>query len=113
MEGLRTLSEWDTRDPIRNLWRNVLIVVIEDLVKKTTVAERFKNYTSHAQKTALEYFTIPNSDFANVCEFAGFDHNFVRRKVLKAVNQIKLKEDQNGKSYMSQMQGQRVQASTY
>ena len=111
MEGLRTLSEWDTRDPVRNLWRNVLIVAIEDLVKKTTVAERFKNYTSHAQKTALEYFAIPNQDFYDVCQFAELDHAQIRRNVLKRIKQIQLKEGMNGKSYMSVLQGQRLQES--
>ena len=109
----RTLNEYDTFNPVRNLWRNVLIVAIEDVVKKTTVAARFKNYYSHAQQTALEYFTIPNQDFYDVCQFAEINHTQVRKNVLKRVKQIQLKEGLNGKSYMSVLQGQRVQANAY
>src|SRR6056300_1352282 len=107
----RVLSENDTFNPVRNLWRNVLIVAIEDVIKKTTVAARFKNYYSHAQKTALEYFTIPNQDFYDVCQFAELNHTQVRRDVLKKVKQIQLKEGLNGKSYMPGLQGQRLQKS--
>ena len=106
--NLKTLNENEEFNPIRNLWRNVLIVAIEDVVKKTTVAARFKNYYSHAQQTALEYFTIPNQDFYDICQFAEMDHTQVRRNVLKRVKQIQLKEGMNGKSYMPGLQGKRL-----
>lgn len=109
--NLKTLSENEEFNPIRNLWRNVLIVAIEDVIKKTTVSARFKNYYSHAQQTALEYFAIPNQDFYDVCQFAEMDHTQVRRNVLKRVKQIQLKEGLNGKSYMPGLQGQRLQKS--
>ena len=105
----KTLKEHDQFNPIRNLWRNVLIVAIEDVVKKTTVAARFKNYYSHAQQTALEYFTIHNQDFYDVCQFAELNHTQVRKNVIKRVKQIQLKEGTNGKSYMPGLQGQRLQ----
>jgi hypothetical protein len=107
----KALNEYNTFNPVRNLWRNVLIVAIEDVIKKTTVSARFKNYYSHAQQTALEYFAIPNQDFYDVCQFAELDHAQVRRNVLKKVKQIQLKEGLNGKSYMSVLQGQRLQES--
>ena len=31
--GTKTLSEYDTFDPVRNLWRNVLVVAISDAIK--------------------------------------------------------------------------------
>jgi hypothetical protein len=37
----RALNEYDTFNPVRNLWRNVLIVAIEDVIKKTTVSAKF------------------------------------------------------------------------
>jgi len=107
----KALNEYNTFNPVRNLWRNVLIVAIEDVIKKTTVSARFKNYYSHAQQTALEYFTIPNQDFYDVCQFAELDHTQVRRNVIKRVEQIQLKEGLNGKSYMPGLQGQRLQKS--
>tara|TARA_R110000803_G_scaffold139181_1_gene205891 strand:- start:370 stop:708 length:339 start_codon:yes stop_codon:yes gene_type:complete len=112
MEGLRILSEWDTRDPVRNLWRNVLIVAIEDLIKLATVAKRF-NHIGEELKVTLEYFKTVGEDFDTVCELSGFDIEFVRGKVLKAINEIQTKENKYGKSYMSHMQGERVQTSTY
>ena len=38
-ERLKTVNLYEKRDPIRNLWRNVLIVGIEDLIKKYHVDE--------------------------------------------------------------------------
>jgi len=109
----RALNEYDTFNPVRNLWRNVLIVAIEDVIKKTTVSARFKNYYSHAQQTALEYFVIPNQDFYDVCQFAELDHTQVRRNVIERVKQIQLKEGLNGKSYMPILQGERLQKNPY
>jgi hypothetical protein len=115
--NLRTLKENEEFNPIRNLWRNVLIAAIEDLVKATKVlvnantfivTDKYKHYYSHAQKTELEYFTIPNQDFYDVCQFAEIDHTQVRKNVIKRVKQIQLKEGMNGKSYMPGLQGQRL-----
>ena len=115
--NLKTLNENENFNPIRNLWRNVLITAIEDVIKATKVlvrantfevTDKFKNYYSHAQRTELEYFTIPNKDFYDVCQFAEMDHTQVRRNVIKRVKQIQLKEGKNGKSYMPGLQGQRL-----
>ena len=119
--NLRTLKENEEFNPIRNLWRNVLIAAIEDLVKATKVlvnantfivTDKYKHYYSHAQKTELEYFTIPNQDFYDVCQFAEIDHTQVRKNVIKRVKQIQLKEGMNGKSYMPGLQGQRLQTNS-
>ena len=115
--NLKTLNENENFNPIRNLWRNVLITAIEDVIKATKVLVRantfeitgkFRNYYSHAQRTELEYFTVPNKDFYDVCQFAEIDHTQVRRNVIKRVKQIQLKEGKNGKSYMPGLQGQRL-----
>ena len=115
--NLKTLNENENFNPVRNLWRNVLITAIEDVIKATKVlvrantfevTDKFKNYYSHAQRTELEYFTIPNKDFYDVCQFAEMDHTQVRRNVIKRVKQIQLKEGKNGKSYMPGLQGQRL-----
>ena len=31
-------------------------------------------------KSAREYFLEPNRDFKTVCEYAGFDHEYIRMK---------------------------------
>jgi len=93
--NLKTLNENEEFNPIRNLWRNVLITAIEDVIKATkvlvkantfVVTDKYKHYYSHAQKTELEYFTIPNQDFYDVCQFAEIDHTQVRKNVIKKVN---------------------------
>ena len=116
--NLKTLNENEEFNPIRNLWRNVLITAIEDVIKATkvlvkantfVVTDKYKHYYSHAQKTELEYFTIPNQDFYDVCQFAEIDHTQVRKNVIEKVKQIQLKEGINGKSYMPGLQGERLQ----
>ena len=119
--NLKTLNENEEINPIRNLWRNVLTTAIEDLVKATkilakkntfAITDKYKHYYSHAQKTELEYFTIPNKDFYEVCQFAEIDHTQVRKNVIKRVKQIQLKEGMNGKSYMPILQGERLQTNS-
>ena len=108
MENLRTLNLSEKKDPIRNLWRNVLIVALEDVIKKATVAAKFSHYYQHTNKSALEYFEIPNKDFYLVCEYAQFDADMVRSKVLTKIKDIHLKEGKNGKNYLSEMRGKRL-----
>ena len=108
MENLRTLNLSEKKDPIRDLWRNVLIVAIEDVIKKATVAAKFSHYYQHTNKSALEYFEIPNKDFYLVCEYAQFDADMVRSKVLTKIKDIHLKEDKNGKNYLSEMRRERL-----
>ena len=108
MENLRTLNLSEKKDPIRDLWRNVLIVAIEDVIKKATVAAKFSHYYQHTNKSALEYFEIPNKDFYLVCEYAQFDADMVRSKVLTKIKDIHLKEGKNGKNYLSEMRGERL-----
>ena len=72
LRNLNTLGE--ERDPVRSLWRNVLIVALEDALGKNKII----HYTYI--KSAREYFLEPNRDFKTVCEYAGFDHEYIRMK---------------------------------
>ena len=72
LRNLNTVG--DTRDPIRSLWRNVLIVALEDALGK----DKIIHYPYI--KSAREYFLEPNRDFKTVCEYAGFDHEYIRMK---------------------------------
>jgi hypothetical protein len=38
----KTLIEHDTLDPVRNLWRNVLVIAIEDAIKLKNSTIEFK-----------------------------------------------------------------------
>ena len=83
----RATESYERKDPIRNLWRNVLIVALEDaLVKGINGGNLYdnKNYWSRnarSKESAKDYFLYPNRDFVLVCQLAGFDHEYVRMKV--------------------------------
>ena len=84
---LRTVDNTERFDPVRNLWRNVLIVALEDAIGKG-----WKDYgITYAYRTerAQAYFLEPNRDFVLVCQYAGFDHEYVRNKVRKFIKENK------------------------
>ena len=71
----------ETKDPIRSLWRNVLIVALEDAVGRHWRNKSYGNPRNNLfTRSAREYFTEPNRDFALVCQYAGFNHEYVRMK---------------------------------
>tara|TARA_R100001509_G_scaffold162556_1_gene134461 strand:+ start:110 stop:400 length:291 start_codon:yes stop_codon:yes gene_type:complete len=71
----------ETRDPVRSLWRNVLIVALEDALGKgfRSYGMSYDNYSDSSRK----WFTEPNADFKTVCTFAGLDHEYIRMKAKK------------------------------
>ena len=85
-ERLKTVNLYEKRDPIRNLWRNVLIVGIEDLIKKKTL-----QYQWNRKVFCLEEMWFHHDDFKLICEFAQLEHAIVKRKVFKAIEEIKEK----------------------
>ena len=70
--------EGESKNPIQSLWRNVLIVALEDALGKgfKSYGMSYRNYNDSARR----WFTEPNADFKAVCTFAGFDHEYVRMK---------------------------------
>jgi hypothetical protein len=78
-------------NPERSLWRNVLIVALEDAVgkhwrnKNVGYANVFHKNTDidYHTRRAQSYFLEPNRDFAMVCHYAGFDHEYIRMKAKK------------------------------
>src|SRR6056300_1134630 len=79
--GFKTLVEYDVRDPIRNLWRNVLVVALEDAIKIKNKTLRFSEFYSNKRFHELDYVSLPNRDFDGVCQLAQLDGNLVRKKV--------------------------------
>jgi len=78
---LKALRIGEVRDPIRSLWRNVLIVALEDAVGRHWRNKSFGNPKGdYFRKSAIDYFLEPNRDFVLVCQYAGFDHEYVRMK---------------------------------
>ena len=76
--------------------------------KKDLERDVKSNGIVNTNKSALEYFEIPNRDFNLVCEYAQFDADMVRSKVLTKIKNIYLKEGKNGKNYLSEMPGERL-----
>jgi hypothetical protein len=93
----RTLIEYDTFDPVKNLWRNVLVTAIEDAIKLKNRTIEFKKFHKGKTYYEIEYVTKPNRDFDGVCYLANLDGNIVRRKINKVMkdmedNQLRKKE---------------------
>ena len=80
----------DNKNPIQSLWRNVLIVALEDALGRgfKSYGMSYKNYDDSARR----WFTDPNADFKAVCMFAGFDHEYVRMKAKQY-----FRKEQNGR----------------
>ena len=78
----------DNKNPVQSLWRNVLIVALEDALGRgfKSYGMSYKNYDDSARR----WFTDPNADFKAVCMFAGFDHEYVR---MKATNYFRKEQD--------------------
>jgi hypothetical protein len=93
--GFRTLIEHDTFDPVRNLWRNVLVTAIEDAIKIQVKKLRFSQFYRHKRFHELDYVKLDNRDFNGVCQLAQLDGNLVRKKVNKFLKEM---EDNYGKN---------------
>jgi hypothetical protein len=105
--ALRTLNEYDTFDPVRNLWRNVLVVAIEDAIKIKTMTLKFKRFYAKQNRRwhELDYVSLPNQDFDSVCYLANLDGNLVRRKVNETLERM---EKTYGKEDMPDMPWKRL-----
>jgi hypothetical protein len=94
----KALNEFDLFNPVRNLWRNVLIVAIEDAIKMTNLIVKYPDFYGYKRYHSIDYVTLPNADFAKVCEYADLDHNMVRKKTIEILERIK-----NDKENMSEV----------
>ena len=103
--GNKTLIEFDERDPIRNLWRNVLVVAIEDAIKVKTAFIKFSEFYNGKKSYELDYVTKDNRDFNKVCELAQLDGNIVRKKINKVMKEM---EENHGKTTMPKMPWKRL-----
>jgi hypothetical protein len=105
--ALRTLNEYDTFDPVRNLWRNVLVVSIEDAIKIKTMTLKFKHFYAKQNRRwhELDYVSLPNQDFDSVCYLANLDGNIVRRKINETLERM---EKTYGKGDMPDMPWKRL-----
>jgi hypothetical protein len=94
----KALNEYDTFNPIRNLWRNVLIVAISDAIKIKSNIIKFSEFYGKRRFHDRAYVTVPNSDFAKICEYAELDHNLVRKKIIKTLDNMENNYDKDSMS---------------
>ena len=79
--GLKAINLEDPFNPLRNLWRNVLIVAIEDAIKIKKQTVKYREFYEKRRFHELDYVSLPNRDFDHVCSMAELDGALVRKKV--------------------------------
>jgi hypothetical protein len=93
----KTLEDYEKHDPIKNLWRNVLIIALEDLLKN-----KEKQAMRSVKLFSREEMWFSSKDFELVCEYAGLQPDMVKKKTFKSIERIRKKYD---KKNMSEMPG--------
>ncbi len=91
----KRLIEHDQFDPVKNLWRNVLVVSLEDAIKSKSKFLRFSDFYKDKRSEEIAYVTEPNVDFVKVCELAGLNHNMVRKNINYLFKKMENKEKFN------------------
>jgi hypothetical protein len=103
--GFKTLVEFDELNPIKNLWRNVLVAALSDAIKIKSTTLKFSEYYRNKRFHELDYVTLPNRDFDAVCQLSELDGNLVRKKINKVMKEM---EDNYGKGNMPKMPWKRL-----
>ena len=80
------------KDPIRSLWRCVLLVALEDAVGRNAHNKNINLSEHQWKRSAQDYFLHPNGDFKMVCTLAGYDHEYIRMKAKRLFR----KEEKDG-----------------
>jgi len=86
--GLKAINLEDPFNPLRNLWRNVLIVSIEDAIKIKRQVVKYKEFYERRRFHELDYVSLPNRDFDAVCSMAELDGALVRKKVNQVLERM-------------------------
>ena len=103
--GFKTLVEFDELNPIKNLWRNVLVAAISDAIKIKSTTLKFSEFYKNKRFHELDYVQLPNRDFDAVCQLSELDGNLVRKKINKVMKEM---EDNYGKETMPKMPWKRL-----
>jgi hypothetical protein len=92
----KTLEYYEKHNPVRNLWRNVLIIALEDLLKN-----KEKQAMRSVKLFSREEMWFSSKDFELVCEYAGLQPDIVKKKTFETVERIRKKYDKKNMSKMS------------
>ena len=91
----KTVELHEKKDPVKNLWRNVLIIGLEDLLKN-----KEKQAIRAAKSFSKEEIWFYSEDFKLVCEFAQLEPDAVKERTFKAVERMRKKYDEKNMSEM-------------
>jgi hypothetical protein len=90
------LNYYEKHDPVRNLWRNVLIIALEDLLKN-----KEKQAMRSVKLFSKEEMWFFSKDFKLICEFVGLQPDMVKKRTFEAIERIRKKYVQKNMSKMS------------
>ena len=82
----KTIELHEKKDPVRNLWRNVLIIGIEDLLKN-----KEKQAIRAAKSFSKEEIWFYSDDFKLICEYANLEPKMVKKRTFEAIERIRKK----------------------
>ena len=92
----KTIEDYEKHDPIRNLWRNVLIIALEYLLKN-----KEKQAMRSVKLFSKEEMWFFSKDFKLICEFVGLQQEMVKKRTFEAIERIRKKYVQKNMSKMS------------
>ena len=92
----KTLEYYEKHNPVRNLWRNVLIIALEDLLKN-----KEKQAMRSVKLFSKEEMWFFSKDFKLICEFVGLQPDMVKKRTFEAIERIRKKYVQKNMSKMS------------
>jgi len=83
----RTINLHEKKDPIRLLWRNVLILGIEDLLRKKEKQLKFNSKKAYS----LEEMWFHHEDFNLICEYSELEPKTVKKRVYETIERMEKK----------------------
>ena len=92
----KTIDLFEKKDPVKNLWRNVLILALEDFLKN-----KEKQAMRGVKSFSKEEIWFYSEDFKLVCEFAQLEPEVVKKRTFKVVERMRKKYNEKNMSEMS------------
>jgi hypothetical protein len=83
----RTINLHEKKDPIRLLWRNVLILGIEDLLRK----KEYRMKHDLKKTYSLEEMWFNHEDFNLICEYSELEPKTVKKRVYETIERMEKK----------------------
>src|SRR5210317_691130 len=80
----KTIDLNPKKDPMTVLWRNVLTVGIEDLLKKKELQIKFDMRKSYS----IEEMWFNHEDFDLICEYSELEPKIVKRRVYETIERM-------------------------